>query len=809
MVEYFQTSCSTSGIEWTIPPNKLGTQNEKRLHFGIENQLKQKPKQPKSKTSSKQAVGTRATSSGGVKSPPCSGRQWLFRIIALVVIPLVLLSTIEAGLRLVGYGFDPSLFKVIKIGDRTYYVNNDTFGLRFFPPQLTRGLGPVRFPAEKAAGTYRIFILGESAAMGDPEPAYGPGRFLEALLSSRFPKTHFEIINTGITAIDSHVILPIARDCAHCDGNLWIIYMGNNEMVGPFGAATVFGAKTPPLALIRFNLAIQKTRLGQLVANLVRKMKSGNAGAPSWAGMEMFVGNQLEVDDPRREIVYQHFSRNLHDIVNAGLNSGAKVLLNTVAVNLKDCAPFASMINSNLTAVERAQFDQLFATGVQAENQSNFVEAAQLFAAAAKIDPNVAELHFRLGQSLLALTNLASAREQFQLAGDDDALPFRTDSRINGIIRSETKKTGDDDLVLFDASNTMAANTTSGLCGDETFYEHVHFNFDGSYQLGRAWAGQVAALLPAAIKNNAATNGWASQEDCDLRLGLSDWNRVYILQHMIGRLQQPPLSDQLGNSRRVEQLKEREEELYSRMDATKAGKTRADFLSVLKTSPSDYFLLGDYALFLQSIGDLPGATEEWQCIHELLPQDYLASFELGRLLELQSRWVEAELNFKRAVKLRHTLTEGWIELGNTLASQEQFEEALSSYAIAHQQRPQDAEILLRSGMMLAKLNRHAESIEDYRVAIKLNPADWEPHYQLGGELDSANQLSEACQEFAAAARLNPEYSRAHFNYGVLLGKLGRIDEARHEFDETIRLEPDNRKAHDYLAALPTGKSENP
>ncbi len=208
----------------------------------------------------------------GLDLPPAPGRKWLFRLVALVVIPLVLLGGTEIGLRLAGYGYDPELFKKITINGEQFYVNNESFGLRFFPPQLTRGLGPIRFPVQKPAGTYRIFILGESAAMGDPEPAYGAGRYLEALLSARYPQTHFEIVNTGITAIDSHVILPIARDCAKADGDLWIIYMGNNEMVGPFGAATVFGAKAPPLALIRLNLAIQKTRLGQLLANLSRQI---------------------------------------------------------------------------------------------------------------------------------------------------------------------------------------------------------------------------------------------------------------------------------------------------------------------------------------------------------------------------------------------------------------------------------------------------------------------------------------------------------------------------------------------------------
>ena len=327
----------------------------------------------------------------------------------MVVIPLVLLGGLEAALRLAGYGYRTSLFKEIQIGNGEFLVNNDAFGLRFFPPQLARFPGPIRMAARKSADTYRIFILGESAAMGDPEPAYGASRYLEALLSERYPKTHFEIVNLGITAINSHVILPIARDCARHDGDLWIIYMGNNEMVGPFGAATVFGAKAPPLEMIRLNLAIQKTRLGQLLVNIGRKLKGGNANAPSWGGMEMFVGNQLSADDPRKEVVYQNFSRNLHDIVKAGLDSGAKILLNTVAVNLKDCAPFASLVNSNLPPADRARFDQLFADGVQAEDQGNFAEAAQKFESAARLDPKVAELQFHWGESLFGLTNAAAS----------------------------------------------------------------------------------------------------------------------------------------------------------------------------------------------------------------------------------------------------------------------------------------------------------------------------------------------------------------------------------------------------------------
>ena len=75
---------------------------------------------------------------------------------------------------------------------------------------------------------------------------------LESLLSLRHPGTRFEVVNAAMTAINSHVILPIARDCARADGDIWVLYMGNNEVVGPFGAGTVFGPATPPLPALSF-----------------------------------------------------------------------------------------------------------------------------------------------------------------------------------------------------------------------------------------------------------------------------------------------------------------------------------------------------------------------------------------------------------------------------------------------------------------------------------------------------------------------------------------------------------------------------
>ena len=491
----------------------------------------------------------------------------------MVIVPSLALGGLEATLRLAGYGYNTSFFEKIRVGQKEFLTSNSDFSLRFFPPQP--GQGPLLriMEAKKPLGTYRIFILGESAAQGYPQPAYGAGRYLETLLRERFPGEKFEVVNLGIVAIDSHVIVPIARECARYQGDLWIIYMGNNEMIGPFGAASVLGAQAPPLRFVRLSLAIQQTRVGQLMMALACKLKWKTANA-SWKGMGTFLVNRVRPDDPRRKVVYRNFQHNLEDIVHAGVNSGAKILLNTVAVNLKDCPPFASMPATNLSAADRAAFDRLHANGFLAEGQGNFAKAAQFYKQAARLDPQFAELQFRWGDCLLQLTSFAAAREHFQLACNYDALPFRTGSRINGLIAQTGRQLACSNLVLFDAVAALETNNPAGICGQELFYEHVHFNFNGNYRLGRAWAERIEPLLPAAVRG-LAVGGWASQETCEQRLLLTDWDRHLVFKDLIQLFKQPPLNSQPNNARRLEAIRREESELFRRNGSQKFWRLEA------------------------------------------------------------------------------------------------------------------------------------------------------------------------------------------------------------------------------------------
>ena len=99
---------------------------------------------------------------------------------------------IEVGLRLGGCGYDTAFFKTERdAAGKKFLINNDRFTLRFFPPELARWPGTFKLAAEKPADVQRIFIFGESAAMGDPQPSVGVSRYLEILLLEKFPGRKF------------------------------------------------------------------------------------------------------------------------------------------------------------------------------------------------------------------------------------------------------------------------------------------------------------------------------------------------------------------------------------------------------------------------------------------------------------------------------------------------------------------------------------------------------------------------------------------------------------------------------------------
>ena len=794
-------------------------------------------------------------------APPLSGwKLWCFRLIALAGVPLIVFGVLESGLRLVGFGYPTGfLLKSSSAGENTF-VQNNQFGWRFFGPRAARLPYPTSISREKPPGTIRIFVFGESAAFGDPQPPFGLPRMLEAMLDLRHPDKKFEVINAAMTGINSHVIRPLARDCADAHADVWVIYMGNNEVVGPFGAGTVFGNQTTPLPVIRTGLALKSTRSGQLFDALRRAMSKDSAGSAAWEGMRMFVKYKLAVSDPRLDAVYENFQRNLKDIIAAGQESGAKIVLSTVAVNLKDCAPFASLHRTDLSESRLNEWQRFFDAGMKAQSDGDSRKAAADYDEAAQIDEHYAELRFRRGQCAFALNDLAKAQTEFAAARDRDALRFRCDSRLNEIIRQRAVGT----IALADGERALDKASAAGIPGADLFYEHVHLRFEGNYVLARSIVEKVEEVLP--LSHDAQ---WPEISQCAQRLGHTQRDTQLAISDILGRIADVPFTFQSNHDEQTGRLIGAARTLPPPNSRPSLAEARSAVEAALARWPDDAVLweqLGeieqeqeDYAGALaaaqRSLGKLPSNASCWLLNGILLAQqakydDAIPAFKQVLVLDPQAVWArhnlalclqklgrrdEAIAEFKRALVLKPNYGTGWLGLGQlyeemgrtndaercfstaltnrvnqsddlaTLArfcvGRRQFDLAATNYAAAIELCPLDPGLRMEAGRALVALGRHEEAMRQYQSAVELDPDHVQPHMQLGVELGRLRKPALAEQQFREVLRLNPDLNEARVNLGIALYEQGKLDDSLRQFEDVLQRSPNDPNALHYVPLL--------
>lgn len=753
-------------------------------------------KRTRKKEQKAQTAGRSSVSPAGEPPQISLRRKWLFRLLAVFVVPLIILGAAELCLRLAGFGFDPHFFKPERINGKDCYVASEDFGRRFFPRGLVRFPPPVVMPRTKAPDKYRIFIFGESAALGDPRPNYAAGNYLEVLLAERFPQAKFEIINTSVTSINSHAIRSIARECANHAGDLWIIYMGNNEMVGPFGAATVFGTRSPPLWWIRMQLQLRQWRLSQLLLSAGELRQQAKSADPRWGGMEMFMQNQVRPDDPGKQRAYRNFERNLADILKAGRAARAKIVLSTVAVNLKDCPPFGSVP----FASDRTAAEQLCRDGATALAEGRFAAARSAFEAASASGDLPAEVQFQLATSLLHLTNAPAAQRYFLQAAVDDTLPFRADLQINDSIRAAARRLAGESVTLCDAAETLSGISPQGIPGEELFYEHVHLNPNGNYALALAWANAVEPLLPPELKRGAKA-AWVSQTECEQWLGLTDWNRVSILDEVLRRIQRPPFSGQSGHAERAARLERKIVELRQQFTDAAAATAREIYERALRRAPEDFWLHANYAEFLEARRDWKPAAAARRKVCQLVPASYFPQYALGVDLKEAGELAEAREALLRSIALKPEDSDSWLELGIVSGRQAHWERARQELESARRFNPEEPRAALFLGEVLWKLERRNEALTQLRDAIRLDPMNWQPRYRLAHNLAQQGYFPEAVAEYQATLGLNPANVNAKVEFAAVLMNVGRAPEALLQLEEALRLDPTNRQAQELKGMI--------
>jgi tetratricopeptide (TPR) repeat protein len=684
--------------------------------------------------------------------PPAAWRRRVFVLIALLI-PVVLLGAVEVTLRLAGVGRPSSFF--LRDGDR--YVSNPRFGWRFFPPALARTPLPIAFSVPKPPRTYRVFVFGESAAMGIPEPAFGFSRMMEVLLEASRPGVDVEVINTAMTAINSHVVAEIARECVRYEPDAFVVYMGNNEVVGPFGPGTIFTPGAPPHALVRARLAAQRTRIGQLFERGVAAMAPRPVHSGHWRGMEMLTGQQIPADDRRLARTYDSFRRNLEAILDAARRARVPAVVATVAVNLRDNPPFASLHTR---------------------------------------DANDADMHYQLGVAAFEAGRRDEAARALARARDLDLLRFRADTPINEAVREIAAARVQDSVHLADFEHVFAS-ARGGAPGDDVFWEHVHLNEIGNDMIARAIAAVFAPQIPLPGGGEPGVM-FVPPAEVAGQLALTDWDRQRMAAAILEMMRRPPFTNQAGHEARIER---RRREVAAARAAARAGLERAEatYRAAIARRPNDAMLRVGFASLLRERRSFGEAVAQWHAALQAVPgvvewRSRLAFALADEAASAQppdgARLAEAERILRQVASEEPELPAAHVNLGNVLERLGRTDEALAAYGEALRLDPGHDVARLNLAALHVARGSPAEAERVYREAIDADPQAAEPHARLAALLERRSDLDAALSEYRRAVALDPELAWARNNLGYLLERRGDADGAIEQYRAAAASNPD-------------------
>jgi tetratricopeptide (TPR) repeat protein len=577
-------------------------------------------------------------------APVSRRKKWLMRVAAIVLVPVLLVGGAELLLRVVGYGHSTNFLVPSKTGKG--FTVNPWFTKRFFPQWNPGNSHPFLIPKEKGSNTVRIFILGESAALGTPSPAFSFGRIIEVMLRRQYPEKRFEVFNAAMRGINSHVMRGIAADCARHEPDLFIVYAGNNELVGLHGADPESSLVDRHLWLSRAVHGLQGTRLGQWLGSM-KKRESRET-----QDMDYFRKHRVAADDPARRRVYENFAENLKATCRSIVGSGARGLLLTVGANLKDFPPLASLPKRGLSEAQMQLWTNAFAAGAAAQEAGRFEEAVGHLEMAAAVDDEFAELNYRLGTSHLAMGSVPAAFQHLARARDVDALPFRAASDINHCIRGVGKAGEFSTITLVDVEAGLGGDGAGrkSVAGDDVFLDHVHFRFAGDYGVARLILPSVMEALTDKL-GAPRTNGVATSKECAAALGYNAWEEWQIASAIANQSARAPFLDQLDHARRQAATEKTQAEQAAQFTTNDLARAVAVVRAAIETNPEDWQLKYNLGMMTQLTGDQMTAAAQFRLTVEKFPEWPPARLMLGQSLARGGRRWEAEEQFQECLRL--------------------------------------------------------------------------------------------------------------------------------------------------------------
>ena len=457
-------------------------------------------------------------------APLSPAKRRLFQVLT-VALPFLVLGAIEGGLRLGGRGGYPPFLREagqLPTGEMLCLVEPAASKPYFFAnPDRPGYAEQTNFRMPKPPGTVRIFLVGESAAKGYPQPRnLSMAAFLQEMLQAAWPGRTVETISLGTTAVASFPLVYQVRDALRYDPDLFIFYVGNNEFFGAYGTGSLNAAGVLPPRVLRVLRALRGSALFQTLNETLRRKSDENQTL-----MEQMMGRAaIPADSPLRAAAARNLEENLVAMLAQTDAAGVPALVCTTASNEADLAPLGAEDETGADPAQQAAAHRLLAEG-ETLLARDPAAAAEAFRQAAALAPRNARARFRLGSALAAAGDLPGAREAFLAARDLDTLPWRPTSQTETAIRSAARRMG---APLCDVAERFRLAAPQGATGNEGADDHVHLTLRGQAFAARCMAEAMGAL-PGPLQVSAeALAALPGDDELAQRLGANVYDEYRV-----------------------------------------------------------------------------------------------------------------------------------------------------------------------------------------------------------------------------------------------------------------------------------------
>ncbi|RMH60480.1 MAG: hypothetical protein D6677_13580, partial [Calditrichaeota bacterium] len=357
-------------------------------------------------------------------------------------LPFVLWMILEFTFRLSNIYAPPPLYT--QTGPNQYQLNARAAERYFNSAQINIPLlFPQRFSKKRPKNSLRIICLGGSTTAGFPYDVNVPfPAQLKMLLNEKWPDKDIEVINMGLSAINSFTVWDWLPDIIRLKPDYVLIYMGHNEFYGAFGSGSSIGIGQNG-TVIRLYLRLQHFYTVQALKHFIHGFIQPGRKASATLMSQVIANRNIEKASAAYNQAVRNYMDNLDDIVRQLSASGIKIVISTLVSNLKDQPPLED---------------------------------------AATHKKSVAGKSYKQGQLFLKKGLTSKAFQAFKNAKESDRLRFRAPDTINAIIKNISKKYN---TALIDMDSLFRQENT--LPGYKLFSDHLHPNPAGYALMARSF----------------------------------------------------------------------------------------------------------------------------------------------------------------------------------------------------------------------------------------------------------------------------------------------------------------------------------